>query len=101
VTKTSEQIDVLYELIRKHPARLELARTAHDVGRITDTGRIASMIGVEGGHSIGGSLGTLRILARLGAGYLTLTQRRHAVGGLGHGRTPTRWAHRVRRGGGP
>ena len=73
VTKTLEQIDALYELIRKHPARLELARTADDVERITRAGRIASMIGVEGGHSIGGSLGTLRILARLGAGYLTLT----------------------------
>lgn len=73
MTKTFEQIDALYELIRKHPARLDLARTAHDVERITNAGRIASMIGVEGGHSIGGSLGTLRILARLDAGYLTLT----------------------------
>jgi membrane dipeptidase len=73
VTKTFEQIDALYELIRKHPASLDLARTAHDVERITNAGRIASMIGVEGGHSIGGSIGTLRILARLGAGYLTLT----------------------------
>ena len=73
VTKTLEQIDALYRLVQRHPDRLEHARTADDVERIAANGRIASMIGVEGGHSIGGSLGTLRILARLGAGYLTLT----------------------------
>ncbi|MGZ4149146.1 MAG: dipeptidase [Actinomycetota bacterium] len=73
VTKTLEQIDALHELVARHPDRLELARTADDVERISGQGRIASMIGVEGGHSIGNSLGTLRILARLGAGYLTLT----------------------------
>lgn len=73
VTATLEQIDALYDLVARHPDRLELARTADDVERISGAGRIASMIGVEGGHQIGGSLGTLRILARLGAGYLTLT----------------------------
>ncbi len=73
ITQTLEQIDALYRLIAEHPDRLELARTADDVERVARGGRIASMIGVEGGHSIGGSLGTLRILARLGAGYLTLT----------------------------
>ena len=73
VTATLEQIDALFELVHTYPDRLELARTAEDVERISATGRIASMIGVEGGHSIGASLGTLRVLARLGAGYLTLT----------------------------
>lgn len=73
VTQTLEQIDSLYELARRYPATLELARTAADVERISAAGRVASMIGVEGGHSIGGSLGTLRTLARLGAGYMTLT----------------------------
>jgi membrane dipeptidase len=73
VTQTLEQIDALYALVRGHPDRLELAMTADDVERIAGAGRFASMIGVEGGHSIGGSLGTLRILAELGAGYLTLT----------------------------
>jgi membrane dipeptidase len=73
VTMTLEQIDALYELVRRYPDRLELALTADDVERITAAGKVASMIGVEGGHSIGGSLGVLRILARLGAGYLTLT----------------------------
>jgi len=73
VTQTLEQIDALLELVGRNPDALELARTADDVERIAAAGRVASMIGVEGGHSIGGSLGTLRILARLGAGYLTLT----------------------------
>ena len=93
VTQTLEQIDALYRLVHRYPHRLELARTADDVERIGREGRIASMIGVEGGHSIGGSLGTLRILARLGAGYMTLTHNddtpwadsatgEHANGGL-------------------
>ena len=73
VTQTLEQIDGFYALIHRHPGRLEQARTASDVRRIAAKGRVASMIGVEGGHSIGDSLGTLRILARLGAGYMTLT----------------------------
>jgi membrane dipeptidase len=73
VTQTVEQIDALFELVRRNPDALELARTADEVERIASAGRVASMIGVEGGHSIGASLGTLRILSRLGAGYLTLT----------------------------
>ncbi|HEY7478568.1 MAG TPA: dipeptidase [Actinomycetota bacterium] len=73
VTETLEQFDALFEVVRRYPDRLQLARTADDVERIAATGRVASLIGVEGGHSIGSSLGTLRILARLGAGYLTLT----------------------------
>jgi len=73
VTRTLEQVDALFALVARHPDRLALARTADEVERVAASGRIASMIGVEGGHSIGGSLGTLRILARLGAGYLTLT----------------------------
>jgi membrane dipeptidase len=72
-TRTLEQIDALYALVHRFPDRLELARTADDVERIAAAGRIASMIGVEGGHSIAGSLGVLRTLARLGAGYMTLT----------------------------
>jgi membrane dipeptidase len=73
VTQTLEQIEGFYGLIGRYPGRLEQARTASDVRRISAKGRVASMIGVEGGHSIGDSLGTLRILARLGAGYMTLT----------------------------
>src|SRR5215212_4640833 len=73
VTRTLEQIAAFHELVARYPARLEVARTAAEVERIASAGRIASMIGVEGGHGIGCSLGVLRILARLGAGYMTLT----------------------------
>ncbi len=73
VIQTIEQVDAFLQLLRNHPERLELARTADDVERIAARGKVASMIGVEGGHSLGGSLGTLRVLAELGAGYLTLT----------------------------
>ena len=73
VTMTLEQIDALRALVRRHPDRLELVRTADDVERVAATGKVASLIGVEGGQSIGASLGALRILAHLGAGYLTLT----------------------------
>ena len=73
VTQTLEQIDAFFELVGGNPGALEQARTADDVERIAASGRVASMIGVEGGHAIGSSLGTLRMLARLGAGYMTLT----------------------------
>jgi membrane dipeptidase len=73
VIQTMEQVDAFLQLLRNHPERLELARTADDVERIAAQGKVASMIGVEGGHSLGGSLGTLRVLAELGARYLTLT----------------------------
>ncbi|HET9672528.1 MAG TPA: dipeptidase [Actinomycetota bacterium] len=73
VTMTLEQVEAVHRLVRRHRDRLELARTAEDVERIAAAGRVASMIGIEGGQSIGGSLGALRALAALGAGYLTLT----------------------------
>lgn len=73
LTRTLEQIDALHDLVARHPDRLALARSAADVESIAASGRVASMIGVEGGHAIGCSLGALRALARLGAGYLTLT----------------------------
>ena len=73
VTRTLEQVDALHRLIQRFPDRLAPARSADDVERVVAGGRIASMFGVEGGHSIGGSLGVLRVLAHLGAGYLTLT----------------------------
>lgn len=66
------EIDVVLEMIRMHP-ELELARSADDIERIHRAGRIASLMGIEGGHMIEDSLGVLRIFHRLGARYMTLT----------------------------
>jgi membrane dipeptidase len=73
VTMTLEQVDVVQDLVRQHPERMAFARTAEEVERVAASGRVASMLGVEGGQSIGGSLGALRVLTGLGAAYLTLT----------------------------
>ncbi|HYB87339.1 MAG TPA: dipeptidase [Streptosporangiaceae bacterium] len=73
VAATLEQIDFVHRMIGRYPGRLELALTAADVERIFAAGRVASMIGAEGGHSIACSLGVLRVLHGLGVRYLTLT----------------------------
>lgn len=73
VSATLEQIDFVYALCRRYPETFELARTADDVERIMGAGRIASLIGMEGGHSIRSSLATLRAMYALGARYMTLT----------------------------
>src|SRR5688572_22519028 len=73
VTATLEQIDIVHQMMRKYPETFGLALTAADVERIFKSGKIASLIGMEGGHSIDNSLGTLRMFHRLGARYMTLT----------------------------
>jgi membrane dipeptidase len=73
VTATLQQVDVVYRMMRKYPDTFELATTAADVERIFKSGRIASLIGMEGGHSIDNSLATLRMFHALGARYMTLT----------------------------
>jgi membrane dipeptidase len=73
VTATLEQIDFVLHMVAKYPQHLELALTADDVQRASDAGRIASLMGAEGGHSIDSSLAVLRVLHSLGVRYLTLT----------------------------
>ena len=73
VIGTLEQIDFVHHLIERYPDRLSLALRAADVEKAQANGTIASLLGAEGGHSIGSSLGVLRILHRLGVRYLTLT----------------------------
>jgi membrane dipeptidase len=73
VTATLEQIDLVRQLIERYPAALELALTAGDVRRIMAAGRLASLMGAEGGHSIACSLGALRAFYQLGVRYMTLT----------------------------
>jgi membrane dipeptidase len=73
VTAVLEQIDLARRMIASYPDALELALTADDVERIFASGRVASLLGAEGGHAIAGSLGVLRMLHALGVRYLTLT----------------------------
>ena len=70
---TFEQIDTVKRLVAAHPDVFELATTADDIQRIHRRGRIASLIGMEGGYSIADSLGLLREFHDAGARYMTLT----------------------------
>jgi len=67
VTATLEQIDIVHRMVARYPGTFELALTASDVERAFKAGHIASMIGMEGGHSLNESLATLRQMHALGA----------------------------------
>ncbi len=77
VQATVEQIDLVKRIAAKYPAVFEIAYTAADVRRIHKAGKIASLIGIEGGHQINDSLAVLRQMYDLGARYMTLTHVRN------------------------
>jgi membrane dipeptidase len=71
-----EQFDLIHRMMRRYPDVFEFARTADDIERIHESGKIASLIGIEGGHTIENSLDNLRRFYDLGARYLGLTHTR-------------------------
>jgi membrane dipeptidase len=107
VATTLEQVDLVHRMIRRYPDDLQLALGAEDVEDAFARGRIASLLGAEGGHSIANSLGVLRTLHGLGVRYLTLTHNVNvpwadsatdvpATGGLSaFGREVVREMHRL------
>src|SRR3954464_4691972 len=102
-----EQVDLVHRMVRCHPDDLELALSAEDVELAFSRGRIASLLGAEGGHSIANSMGVLRMLHGLGVRYLTLTHNLNvpwadsatdvpAIGGLSaFGREVVQEMHRL------
>ncbi len=75
---TLEQIDIVKRLVARYPRDLEFATTAADVRRIHKAGRIASLVGMEGGHHIANSMAALRAMYALGARYMTITHSKNS-----------------------
>jgi membrane dipeptidase len=73
VSATLEQIDAVHAMVRRYPDTFGLATTADEIERVFASGRIASLLGMEGGHSINCSLGTLRMMYALGVRSMALT----------------------------
>lgn len=87
--RAMEMIDGVYEQVRRHPQSLEMASTVADIRRIRRSGKIAALMGIEGGHAIEDSLSALRLFHRLGIRYMTLTHTNtnnwaDSAGGIGN-----------------
>ena len=77
VQQTLEQIDVMKRLVARYPDDLALASTSAELEKAMKAGKVAGMLGMEGGHSIGSSLAVLRQMYDLGARYMTLTHSKN------------------------
>jgi membrane dipeptidase len=77
VQATLEQIDIVHQMMARYPDTFELALSADDIERTHRHGKTASLIGMEGGHSINNSLAVLRMEYALGARYMTLTHTKN------------------------
>lgn len=77
VKQTLNQIELVHRMIETYPDVFEVALTADDIERAFKNGKVASLFGMEGGHSIDNSLDTLRAMYRAGARYMTLTHNRN------------------------
>ncbi len=87
--RAMEMIDGVYEQVRRHPESLEMASGVDDIRRIRKSGKIAALMGIEGGHAIEDSLGALRLFYKLGIRYMTLTHTNtnnwaDSAGGIGN-----------------
>lgn len=71
--RTLQLIDAMHSVLNKYPDRIELARNARDIERIVASGKLAALMGIEGGHAIQNDLALLRMFHRLGVTYMTLT----------------------------
>ncbi|MCP3985664.1 MAG: membrane dipeptidase [bacterium] len=89
IREAVERIDAVHQLVARHPEDLALATTAADIRRIVHEGRIACLMGIEGGHIIEESLPALRTFHRLGARYMTLTHSFHTGWADSSGTTET------------
>eukprot|EP01120_Amphizonella_sp_Union-15-10_P009580 TRINITY_DN3665_c0_g1_i1.p1 TRINITY_DN3665_c0_g1~~TRINITY_DN3665_c0_g1_i1.p1 ORF type:complete len:401 (-),score=75.44 TRINITY_DN3665_c0_g1_i1:43-1245(-) len=73
VSQTLEQIDIVYKMVSAWPDKLQLVTSSDEIFKAFKNKKIVSLIGMEGGHSIGSSIGALRMFYKLGARYMTLT----------------------------